>query len=161
MFRILELTTNCESITDYDIHCTVHCCFNFNTQRTDLTFDPKVHRNQCTMYSGSLKHFRNLQCIRKKNIAFHSNAYVLPPFLTTPFILHPGAKERTRWPIAGGWNCKLQLCSIFFIIIFSPSFKISWWRNVTCCFLPPPQKKLLNTRTFAFNSDIKKIHRAF
>lgn len=70
MFRILELTTNCESITDYDIHCTVHCCFNFNTQRTDLTFDPKVHRNQCTMYSGSLKHFRNLQCIRKKNHCF-------------------------------------------------------------------------------------------
>lgn len=124
MFRILELTTNYESITDYDIHCTVHCCFNFNTQRTDLTFDPKVHRNQCTMYSGSLKHFRNLQCIRKKALLFtQTHMFFLPSLqLHSSFTLVQ--KEEQDGQLQEDEISNFSFVLSFLLLFFSPSFKI-------------------------------------
>lgn len=34
-----RMITIYESVTDYDLHCIVYCCFKINTQRTNLTYD--------------------------------------------------------------------------------------------------------------------------
>lgn len=65
----------------------------FNTQRTDLTDDPKVPWNQCAMYSGSWNISENYNAFEKKYCACSSS---LPCNAIHP---HPGhANEQSvRW----------------------------------------------------------------